>query len=131
MHHFISAHIYRCRYICEAINRSWSILRILMFSKEIPLKYPVAKTKRRAKQSHLFEKPCGVLADLHEPHDDVVEVDVAERGVILALPPHLVQQQVPAVHWGQQVLVFPETRRVWPSVEPFPSVTQLVNGLPL
>ena len=72
----------------------------------------MTESRESAKQSHLLEKPRGVLADLHEPHDDVVEVDVTERGVVLALPPHLVQQQVPAVHWGQQVLVFPEKRWV-------------------
>lgn len=57
---------------------------------------------------HLLEQPCGVLTDLHEPHDDVVEVDVTQCGMVLTLPPHLVQQQVPTVDWGQQVLVFPK-----------------------
>lgn len=57
--------------------------------------------------AHLLQQSRGVLADLHEPHDDVVEVDVAQRGVVLALSPHLVQQQVPAVDRGEQVLVFP------------------------
>lgn len=42
-----------------------------------------------------------------EARDDVVEVEVAERGVVLALSAHLVQQQVPAVYRRQQVLVLP------------------------
>lgn len=44
---------------------------------------------------------------MREACDDVIEVEVAERGVVLALPAHLVQQQVPAVHRRQQVLVLP------------------------
>ena len=42
-----------------------------------------------------------------QPDNDVVVVDVAERGVVAALAPRLVQHQVPAVHRGQQVLVLP------------------------
>lgn len=47
--------------------------------------------------TYLLEKPRGVLTDLHEPHDDVVEVDVTQRCMVLTLPPNLVQQQVPTV----------------------------------
>lgn len=57
---------------------------------------------------YLFKHPGGILAYLHEPHDDIVQVDVTQGGVVFALSPHLVQEQIPAVHWRQQVLVFPE-----------------------
>lgn len=56
---------------------------------------------------YLLEETGGILADLHYAHDDVVEVQVAKSGMISALPPHLVQQQIPAVHWWQKVLVLP------------------------
>lgn len=56
---------------------------------------------------YLFKHPGGVLAYLHEPHNDVVQVDVTQGGVVFALSPHLVQEQIPAVHRRQQVLVFP------------------------
>lgn len=61
----------------------------------------------REHRTHLLEQADDIFADLHQAHDDVVGVDVAERGMITALPPHLVQHQVPAVHRGQEVLVFP------------------------
>lgn len=60
---------------------------------------------------YLFKHPGGILAYLHEPHDDVVQIDVAQGGVIFAFSPHLVQEQVPAVHWRQQVLIFPGRSR--------------------
>lgn len=56
---------------------------------------------------HLLQESSGVLTDLHETDDDIVQVQVTEGGMVLALPPHLVQQEVPAVNWRQQVLVFP------------------------
>ena len=56
----------------------------------------------------LFKHPGGVLAYLHEPHDDIVQIDVTQSGVVFALSSHLVQEQIPAVHWRQQVLVFLE-----------------------
>lgn len=59
----------------------------------------------------LLKEADDVLADLGQTHDDVVGVDVAEGGVVSALAPRLVQQQVPAVHRGQQVLVLPAPRR--------------------
>lgn len=61
----------------------------------------------REHRTHLLEQADDIVADLHQAHNDVVGVDVAERGMITALPPHLVQYQVPAVHRGQEVLVFP------------------------
>ena len=57
--------------------------------------------------AYLLEEPDDVLADLGQAHDDVVGVDVVERGVVAALAPRLVQDQVPAVHRRQQVLVLP------------------------
>lgn len=61
----------------------------------------------RHRRTHLLKQADDIFADLRQAHDDVVGVDVAECGVITALPPHLVQHQVPAVHRGQEVLVFP------------------------
>ena len=46
---------------------------------------------------------------MRQADNDVVVVDVAERGVVAALASRLVQNQVPAVHRGQQVLVLPGT----------------------
>lgn len=60
---------------------------------------------------YLFEHPGGILAYLHEPHDDIVQIDVTQGGVVFAFPPYLVQEQIPAVHRRQQVLVFPERER--------------------
>lgn len=56
---------------------------------------------------YLLEEASGVLADLDEAGDDVVEVEVAERGVVSALSLHLAQQQVPAVQRRQHVLILP------------------------
>lgn len=59
-------------------------------------------------KTDLLEEPDDVLADLGETHDDVVGVDVVERGVVAALPARLVQDQVPAVDRRQEVLLLPE-----------------------
>lgn len=48
---------------------------------------------------------------MSQTDNDVVVVDVAESGVVSALSPGLVQDQVPAVHSGQEILVLPETAR--------------------
>lgn len=56
---------------------------------------------------HFLEQARVVLADVREACDDVVEVEVAECSVVLALSAHLVQQQIPAVYRRQQVLVLP------------------------
>lgn len=59
--------------------------------------------------SDLFEKPDDILAHVRQADNDVVVVDVAESGVVFALTPGLIQDQIPAVHSGQEILVFPET----------------------
>lgn len=41
---------------------------------------------------YLFKHPGGILTDLHEPHDDIVQIDVAQGGVVFAFSPHLVQE---------------------------------------
>lgn len=56
----------------------------------------------------LLEEADDVLADLRQAYNDIVGVDVAEGGVVAALPPRLGQHQIPAVYGGQKVLVFPE-----------------------
>lgn len=40
-------------------------------------------------QPHPLQQARRVLADVREAADDVVQVEVAEGGVVLALPPHL------------------------------------------
>lgn len=39
--------------------------------------------------AHPLQQASGVFTDVREARDDVVKVEVAEGGVILALPPHL------------------------------------------
>lgn len=39
--------------------------------------------------AHSLQQAGRVLADVCEAGDDVVQVEVAEGGVVLALPPHL------------------------------------------
>lgn len=39
--------------------------------------------------AHPLQQASGVLADVREAGDDVVQVEVAEGGVVLTLPPHL------------------------------------------
>jgi len=56
---------------------------------------------------YLFEEPDDILTDLRQPDDDIVHEDVIQGGVISALSPGLRQNQVPAVHRGEQVLIFP------------------------
>lgn len=48
--------------------------------------------------SDLFEESGDILAHVCQADNDVVVVDVAESGVISALSPGLVQNQVPAVN---------------------------------
>lgn len=55
----------------------------------------------------LLEQADDVLADLGQTEDYIIGVDVTQGGVVTALTSGLVQHQVPAVHRGQQVLVFP------------------------
>lgn len=45
---------------------------------------------------------------MRQPDNDVVVVDVAESRMVSALPPGLVQNQIPAVHSGEEVLVLSE-----------------------
>lgn len=56
--------------------------------------------------SDLFKKSDDILAYVRQPDNDVVVVDVAESGVVSALPSGLVQHQIPAVHSGNEILVF-------------------------
>lgn len=63
----------------------------------------------RSSDSDLFEKSDDILAYVRQPDNDIVVVDVAEGGVVPALPPGLLQNQIPAVHGGHQILVFSET----------------------
>lgn len=61
--------------------------------------------------SDLFEEPDDILAHVRQADNDIVVVDVAERGVVSALPPRLLQHQIPAVHSGHEVLVSSEIER--------------------
>lgn len=56
--------------------------------------------------SDLFEESDDILAHVCQTHNHVVVVDVSESGVVPALPPGVLQHQIPAVHRRQQVLVF-------------------------
>lgn len=58
--------------------------------------------------SDLFEKSDDILAHVGQTDNDVVVVDVTESGVVSALPSGLLQDQVPAVDGGQEVLVLSE-----------------------
>lgn len=49
------------------------------------------KTSSRECERYLLEEASRVLADLREAGDDVVEVEVGQRGVVAALPLHLQQ----------------------------------------
>lgn len=48
--------------------------------------------------AHLFEESDDILTDLGEADDDIVHEDVIEGGMVSALPPGLIQDQIPAVH---------------------------------
>lgn len=50
---------------------------------------------RRARRDtpHPLQQACRVLADVREAADDVVQVKVAEGGVVFTLPPHLDRNQ--------------------------------------
>lgn len=61
--------------------------------------------------SDLFEKSDDILAHVCQADNDVVVVDVAEGGVVSALPPGLLQDQIPAVHSGHEILVLSETAK--------------------
>lgn len=61
--------------------------------------------------SDLFKESDDILAHVCQTDNDVVVVDVAERSVVSALPPGLVQHQIPAVHSGHQILVLSETHK--------------------
>lgn len=49
------------------------------------------KTSSRECECYLLEEASRVLTDLREAGDDVVEVEVGQRGVVAALPLHLQQ----------------------------------------
>lgn len=55
--------------------------------------------------SDLFEKSDDILAHVCQTDNDVVVIDVAQSGVVSALPPGLLQDQIPAVHSGHEILV--------------------------
>lgn len=57
--------------------------------------------------AHLFEESDDILIDLWEADNDVVHEDVIEGGMVSALPPGLMQDQIPAVHGWEEVLVLP------------------------
>lgn len=50
---------------------------------------------------------------MRQPDNYVVVVEVAESGVVPALPSGLVQHQIPAVHSGKEVLVLSEKCGKW------------------
>lgn len=56
---------------------------------------------------HLLEEASWVLTDLCKAGNDVVEVEVRQSSMVTALPLHLEQQQIPAVHRRQNGLLLP------------------------
>lgn len=77
--------------------------------------------------SDLFKKSNDVLAHVRQTHNDVVVVDVAESGMVPALPSGLVQDQIPAVDSGEEILVLSantqEKRGELPEHKPDPFLT--------
>lgn len=62
--------------------------------------------------AHLFEESDDILTDLGEADDYIVHEDVIEGGMVSALPPGLMQNQIPTVHRREEVLVLPvETKK--------------------
>jgi len=61
--------------------------------------------------SDLFEKSDDILAHVCQADNDIVVVDVTESGVVSAFSSGLVQDQIPAVHSGEKILVFSEMAR--------------------
>lgn len=68
--------------------------------------------EEKADLADLLKEADDVLADLRQADNDIVGVDVAEGGVVPALPPRLGQHQIPAVYRRQKVLVFPEEQKM-------------------
>lgn len=68
----------------------------------------VARPRLFNSDSDLFEKSDDILAHVRQPDNDVVVVDVTEGGMVSALPPGLLQDQIPAVHGGHEILVLSE-----------------------
>lgn len=60
-----------------------------------------------ARAAHLFEESDDILADLGEADDDIVHEDVIEGGVVSALPPGLMQYQIPTVDGREEALILP------------------------
>ena len=56
--------------------------------------------------AHSFEQAGGVVADVREAGDDVVQVEVTECGVVFTLPPHLKSEI-------DHVLTLPEHRQLF------------------
>lgn len=69
---------------------------------------------RQGCPGYLFEEPDDILTDLRQPDNNIVHEDVIQGGVVSALPTGLRQNQVPAVHGGKEVLIFP--RELWKKV---------------
>lgn len=57
--------------------------------------------------AHLFEESDDILTDLGKADDDIVHEDVIEGGMVSALPPGLMQYQIPTVHRRQEILILP------------------------
>lgn len=78
----------------------------LCFSRHILLQ--TTDEKETKKYTHLLKETSRILADLGKAWYDVVEVEVAESGMVTTLALHLSQQQVPAVHRRQHILLLPK-----------------------
>lgn len=66
---------------------------VLVFESSLEWDSMCSSSKQRAMDdsfTDLFEKTNNILNDLGQANDDIVGVDVAERGVVTALTPYLV-----------------------------------------
>lgn len=73
--------------------------------------FPTLRLRGNRANTDLFKEANDVLADLRQADDDVVDVDVVECGVVAAFSASLIQNQVPAVHGRQEMLVFPAHKK--------------------
>lgn len=67
----------------------------------------LGKRPRADRAAHLFEESDDIFTDLGEADDDIVHEDVVEGGMVSALPPSLMQYQIPTVHGREEILILP------------------------
>lgn len=109
-HDIYCASWYIFTYICWCEHQSCGLNRYVLWLCAL-VTARVACPRLFNFDSDLFEKSDDILAHVCQTDNDVVVVDVAEGGVVSALPPGLLQDQIPAVHSGHEILVLSETAK--------------------